>query len=61
LQGVFGEALPPGQSYRLLRIQMARETGWPLHYIDGLPLAEVLDYLAVLGGLADVRAFYGPA
>jgi len=39
--------LTPSEQRRLLRMEIATDTGWTLHYIDSLPLTDVGDYVAV--------------
>ena len=55
MSGVFGESLEGSAYQRYVRVQIARETGWSLAYIDSLPLADWLDVVGVLYGEADLK------
>ncbi|HLA43037.1 MAG TPA: hypothetical protein VJZ27_06355 [Aggregatilineales bacterium] len=58
MAGVFNDLMTGEQFRRYGRIQIARDTGWTLEYIDGLSMQNWLDYMAVRRGLADIEGFH---
>jgi hypothetical protein len=48
----FDVAIEPAISWRLMRLQIARETGWTLEYIDAMDLEAIGDFAALWSGVA---------
>lgn len=49
---VYDAKMDEGISWRVFRVRLAHETGWPLEYIDALGLQDAGDFMGYWAGKA---------
>lgn len=53
---IYDAPLEPDEQRRMLRINIAEQTGWTLDYIDNLSMADIGDYISVTDATERAKA-----